>query len=973
MNIKFSISGQKISILERPTTISYTNELEAEFSFSNEWAGRQKTAIFKRTGIHAIPVLIENDKCIVPKEVLRNCSKFEVGVIAGNIHTTNIVEVYIDRTCYNEDAEIPDPTPSIYDQIIEKLESIIKGGGEGGIGPQGPQGPKGDDGKSAYQIAVDNGYVGTESEWLATLKGDKGADGTMTFADLTEEQKESLRGPQGIQGPKGDKGDAGEQGPKGADGKSAYESAVTGGYDGTEEDFEQLLANLGQGSYTLPTASETTLGGVKVDNNTITVDSEGVISSKQYTLPTASDTELGGVKVDGTTITIDDNGVISSNNTGSTSTTSKFKGSPNEIVHFKVKINTFTKTDIDSTSLTAIDSYSESEDCGILFLPPNYSISGKPVRLIIYCHGAMDSITDATTTRNQPCDSLVKLGYAVMDMNATGGSHYCNTRALQSYVKGYQYCIQNYNLYKEVFLSGLSMGGLMSLILGQNKVIPVIAQGLFCPVTDHYRQMWCKPWIGNQRKVIADLYDFVGSSTVTFTVDGDQNEEEKALYKDNVMKTMGYNPMAKNSNWYSINLYQDADDLDSIYNQLIKYYDVPLKIWHCEDDGTVEPYFSKKLVEAIRRGGGIAYYRGFVSGGHKAWESGENTTIKDYNDEDVTVKASCFELVNWFRRFENISPYEPSAGVDSEYTITKTLNNVTIDNEATTIKLGENYVANIEAKSGYVVNKVTVKMGSEDITNTAYSNGTITINNVGGDIVIIAVAKLECSTVVPSIFYDFTTGTADDLSGNGRNATMTSGFADENNGLINNEFAYNGDDGHYGGLVVQDFDLLSSNESIAVEMVIKTEGQNISTMICGNSEGLKSNEDTKFKIGLRGTTILCETKKFNKNSDTVNVNITSVKDNYNHIVYTYDVTTDTKRVYLNGNLIQESVVADDENKKMPLDATFSKLYIGCPYNYGGNYTPYGKYSIRMFKYYSGHEFTAEEVKALFNDSTSYLS
>ena len=59
MNIKFSISGQKISILERPTTISYTNELEAEFSFSNEWSGRQKTAIFKRTGINAIPVLIE--------------------------------------------------------------------------------------------------------------------------------------------------------------------------------------------------------------------------------------------------------------------------------------------------------------------------------------------------------------------------------------------------------------------------------------------------------------------------------------------------------------------------------------------------------------------------------------------------------------------------------------------------------------------------------------------------------------------------------------------------------------------------------------------------------------------------------------------------------------------------------------------------------------------------------------------------
>ena len=42
----------------------------------------------------------------------------------------------------------------------------------GDPGPQGPQGPKGDNGKSAYQIAVDHGYNGTESEWLETLKVD---------------------------------------------------------------------------------------------------------------------------------------------------------------------------------------------------------------------------------------------------------------------------------------------------------------------------------------------------------------------------------------------------------------------------------------------------------------------------------------------------------------------------------------------------------------------------------------------------------------------------------------------------------------------------------------------------------------------------------------------------------------------------------------------------------------------------------
>lgn len=33
---------------------------------------------------------------------------------------------------------------------------------------------KGQDGKSAYQIALDKGFIGSEEEWLASLKGDSG-------------------------------------------------------------------------------------------------------------------------------------------------------------------------------------------------------------------------------------------------------------------------------------------------------------------------------------------------------------------------------------------------------------------------------------------------------------------------------------------------------------------------------------------------------------------------------------------------------------------------------------------------------------------------------------------------------------------------------------------------------------------------------------------------------------------------------
>ena len=74
--------------------------------------------------------------------------------------------------------------------------------------------------------------------------------------------------------------------------------------------FEKAPSGVSAGSsYTLPTASTSTLGGVKIDGSTVTI-SNGVISAKQYSLPTASTSTLGGVKVDGSTVTIS-SGVIS--------------------------------------------------------------------------------------------------------------------------------------------------------------------------------------------------------------------------------------------------------------------------------------------------------------------------------------------------------------------------------------------------------------------------------------------------------------------------------------------------------------------------------------------------------------------------------------------------------------------------------------------------------------------------------------
>ena len=65
------------------------------------------------------------------------------------------------------------------------------------------------------------------------------------------------------------------------------------------------------GGYVLPIATEETLGGIKPDGTTITIDEDGTIhGANTYELPTASDTVLGGVKIDNDTIK-SNNGVIS--------------------------------------------------------------------------------------------------------------------------------------------------------------------------------------------------------------------------------------------------------------------------------------------------------------------------------------------------------------------------------------------------------------------------------------------------------------------------------------------------------------------------------------------------------------------------------------------------------------------------------------------------------------------------------------
>lgn len=82
-------------------------------------------------------------------------------------------------------------------------------------------GAQGIQGLSAYQVAVQHGFEGTEAEWLISLKGEKGETGPKgDKGDTGEKGDKGERGPQGLQGERGLQGVQGEQGPQGPKGET---------------------------------------------------------------------------------------------------------------------------------------------------------------------------------------------------------------------------------------------------------------------------------------------------------------------------------------------------------------------------------------------------------------------------------------------------------------------------------------------------------------------------------------------------------------------------------------------------------------------------------------------------------------------------------------------------------------------------------------------------------------------------------
>jgi Collagen triple helix repeat (20 copies) len=115
-------------------------------------------------------------------------------------------------------------TPAIDLPKGESSQAVIVTGGGGGTGTEG---------KSAYEVAVENGFVGTEEEWLDSLVGPAGPAGPTGPTGPA--------GADGADGADGAPGANGTNGADGADGLSAYEVALANGFVGTEAEWLESL------------------------------------------------------------------------------------------------------------------------------------------------------------------------------------------------------------------------------------------------------------------------------------------------------------------------------------------------------------------------------------------------------------------------------------------------------------------------------------------------------------------------------------------------------------------------------------------------------------------------------------------------------------------------------------------------------------------------------------------------------------
>ena len=208
--MKFLVKQQKIEVLEREIIASdQIAFVSVKFVFDGAWKTLHKVVQFTQCEeTYNVVLGTEGTTCLLPAELHPGAVKMSLfGYDAESdttVRATTVpVTLHIRQSGFVEDSATPiPPTPDLYTQLLKKLSEMQTGA-------------NGKDGRSAYEIAIENGFVGTVAEWLESLKGRDGIDGKDGLPG-----KDGKDGADGLPGKDGTNGKDGRDGIDGKDGVS---------------------------------------------------------------------------------------------------------------------------------------------------------------------------------------------------------------------------------------------------------------------------------------------------------------------------------------------------------------------------------------------------------------------------------------------------------------------------------------------------------------------------------------------------------------------------------------------------------------------------------------------------------------------------------------------------------------------------------------------------------------------------------
>ncbi len=226
--MKFFVKGQRIEITEREVIASgQIAFVTLKFTFDCAWKNLHKVVQFSQCDKVYNRVLgVDGLSCLLPSELHPGMVKISVfgydSESDTTIRATTVpVTLHVRPSGFDgESCNVP-PTPDLYAQLLAEMKKLLS---EVQNGSNGTNGKNGENGLSAYELAVQEGFTGTLTEWLNSLKGADGKDG----AD-------------GVNGKNGADGKDGRDGADGKDGLSAYEIALKNGFVGTESEWLESL------------------------------------------------------------------------------------------------------------------------------------------------------------------------------------------------------------------------------------------------------------------------------------------------------------------------------------------------------------------------------------------------------------------------------------------------------------------------------------------------------------------------------------------------------------------------------------------------------------------------------------------------------------------------------------------------------------------------------------------------------------